>query len=441
MPSRLSPSALWMSATSTYWFVPSIVTVAAMGLALLTTAADRHVVEAAAFPAWFYGGGADGARALLSAVAGSMITVVSVTFSVTIVALTVSSQHFGPRLLSNFMRDTGAQLVLGGFIGTFAYCLLVLRTVQGEGEGYQRFVPHLSVTVAVILTLVSVAALIYYVHHVASSMQVSQITLAVVHDLEKAIDRLYPEQLGREAPLTDPITDPPASAIDVPFAKSGYVQHLETGRLLQLAAEADIVIWLRVQPGDFATEGLPLAAVHPPPADVEAFRARLDGCVSLGPDRTSGQDAGFPIQQLVEVALHALSSGINEPFTAITCLDRLGQGLARLATRHIPGEARTDSGGRLRVVAPRQSFGQFLDGAFFPIQAHLATAPDVGVHMLRVLARLAAVARRQEDRDAIARHARETRAQLGGAFEAGPYAAEAGRALRELETRLGPSAR
>jgi len=402
---RFSPIVIWTHLQGTYWFLPSVVTLAAIFLAVAFTQLDRHAWGADALPGWFYGGGADGARALLSAVAGSIITVVAVTFSVTIVALTVASQHFGPRLLNSFMRDRPAQLVLGTFIGTFAYCLVVLRSVQGEGDGYSVFVPHLAVTAALALTLVSVAALIYYVHHVAVSLQVSEIARAVTSNLEEAIDRLYPEHFGADAGPDQPLPKPPADAVDVPFNSSGYVQRLEGGRVLEAAVKADVVVWLRVRPGDFATEGLPVAVAAPPPRDPDAFARQLNGAIVLGADRTDQQDAGFPLQQLVEVSLHALSTGINEPFTAVTCIDRIGQGLARLATRRIPSPLRADDGGHVRVIAPLDSFRDLLDKSFDPIRAHATGSPVVGGHLLKVLSRIATVAQRAEDRAAIRRQA------------------------------------
>jgi uncharacterized membrane protein len=179
MQARFAPANLWAHLRSTYWFLPSLITLGCMGLAFGMIALDRHAADREMLPRWLTGGGSDGAREILSSVAGSIITVVSVTFSVTIVALTVASQHFGPRLLNNFMRDTAVQAVLGIFIGTFVYCLLVLRTVQGASDHYERFIPHLGVAGAMLLTLVSVGALIFYVHHVATAIQVSQIALNV----------------------------------------------------------------------------------------------------------------------------------------------------------------------------------------------------------------------------------------------------------------------
>ena len=391
----------WNRLRSTYWFVPAVMTAAAIGLAFALVEIDRMAPPGSNWVAWAYGGGADGARSLLSAVATSTITVISLTFSVTIVALTVSSQHFGPRLLNNFMRDTSAQLVLGMFIGTFAFCLIVLRSVQGEGGGYEKFVPHLSVTADVILALLSVATLIYYIHHVSISMQVSQIALTVSRDLERAIDRLYPEDAGTEREDVSEVPSVPSGALVVHADFNGYVQAIDLDAALGLAAAHRCTIWLRVHPGDFVCEGTALASASPEPSDRRGFEPALrDTCV-VGPDRTSQQDAEFPIQQLVEIALHALSPGINEPLTAITCIDRLGQGLARLAARRIPAPVRTDEKGRGRLVAEPRTFPQVLSAAVEPIALFAGDNPAIYGRLLGMLAVLAGRAHRPADIAAI----------------------------------------
>jgi uncharacterized membrane protein len=402
----IHPSAIWQRLLSTFWFIPSLVTLGAIACAFAFIELDERSSDASDLAGFIYGGGPEGARAVLSALAGSMITVVSVTFSVTVVALTVASQHFGPRLLSNFMRDKAAQLVLGTFIGTFAYCLVVLRTVRGESDQISAFVPHLAVTGAMALALMSVAMLIYYVHHVSASMQVSEITSGVATDLERSIERLYPERIGTDLSAGRGAPPPPPDAIPIEAAASGYVQAVESDDLLALATDCGTVIWLDVRPGDFVTRGGQIARMHPPPSDVPSAGRRLNDAIVLGADRSAHQDAGFPVQQLVEVALHALSPGINEPFTAITCIDRLGQGLSLLARRHTPSALRADEEGRLRVVTTPLTFSDLLGDAFDPMRPYAAKDPTVARHVIDVLTRVARQATREEDLDAIRRQGR-----------------------------------
>ena len=405
MRAAYTPVAIWQLLRSTYWFVPSLMTLAAVGLALLMVSVDRGTGSGWLI-GWLYSGGADGARALLSAVAGSTITVVSLTFSVTIVALTVTSQHFGPRLLNSFMRDLPAQVVLGAFIGTFSYCLMVLRTVRGEGDGLTQFVPHLAVTVAVALTLASVAALIYFIHHISASMQVATITTQISRDLREAIERLYPVDVGEATAehaneAAAALLMRPSDAAGIISTGAGYVQRIEADALMDLAREHDVTIWLATRPGEFLVAGVPIAFVTPPSALRASFADALNGLLLLGPDRTSTQDVGFAVQQLVEVALHALSPGMNEPFTAITCIDRLGEGLALLAGRSRPSPVRRDKSGTPRVVAHAETFAELLWEAVTPISVFAGPNPAISQRLLRTLEILSGAASAHEDRAAI----------------------------------------
>jgi uncharacterized membrane protein len=443
LPLRFHPVALFHRLRSTYWFLPSVVTIGAILLGVVLTTLDRSYSDAASWLGWAYGGGAEGARALLSAVAGSMITVVSVTFSVMVVALTVSSQHFGPRMLNSFMRDNPAQLVLGTFTGTFAYCLVVLRTVQGDGDGYSAFVPHLAVTGAVALSLLSVGMLIYYVHHVAASMQVSEITAQVARDFEQTIERLYPEQFGEgtHPPRPDPPRPGAAAHVGAAARESGYIQEIDGDAVLTLARRHDTTVWLTARPGDFVAAGCALAAADPAPADSGAFMRELLDAYVIGTDRTSRQDAGFAVQQLVEVALRALSPGVNEPYTAITAIDRLGQGLARLARRRIPSAVRKDDEGRVRVITEPQDFVGLLEAAFEPIAFFGGHNPAIAERLLQTLAHLAGAARRDEDRQALRRMADFTWAAAAKELTHERHRARLARCHQDAAARLDGGAR
>lgn len=388
---------------STYWFLPALLTVGTVLLSLVLVAIDRSLADVPVWLGWAYGGGADGARALLSAVAGSMITVVSVTFSVMVVALTVSSQHFGPRLLRSFMRDRPAQLVLGTFTGTFAYCLMVLRTVQGEGgDRYEQFVPHFAVAGAVALALVAVGALIYYVHHIAVSMQVTAITQRIGHELERAIERLYPEPIGRAAEAEgSPRPSVPPDAEQVRSTTTGYVQDVDEEALFQMTLGCRGTVWLDASPGDFVAKGDVIATFHAASGTPPTLADTVNEAYIIGSERSIEKDAGFAVQQLVEIALRALSPGVNEPFTAIVAIDWLGAPLAALAQRRIPGAIRTDDEQCVRIVAAPRTFVALLREAFEPIGLHAGPHPDVVGRLLDALARLADVAHRREDRQAI----------------------------------------
>lgn len=401
----MRPGVVWDRLRSAYWFLPSLLTLACILLAIGLVALDRSYAEVPGWLGWAYGGGADGARALLSAVAGSTITVVSVTFSVMVVALTVSSQHFGPRLLSSFMRDTVSQTVLGTFTGTFAYCLMVLRTVQGSnGDRYEVFIPHLAVTGSVVLTLISVAMLIYYVHHVAMSMQVSAITTRVTEDLERSIDRIYPDEIGETADADADAPMPlPAGHTIIRSLVSGYIQDVDGAALVSAAREARTTLWVLERPGAFVMDGQALAGAYPPPAESSTLVDRVRESISFGADRTSRQDVAYAGQQLVEVALRALSPGVNEPFTAITCIDRLAQGLALLSRRRAPSAQRLDEEGKIRVVAPPRAFEDLAEELLSPIARHAADEPMVLEHLRATIRTLADLTCRPADRAALER--------------------------------------
>jgi uncharacterized membrane protein len=240
-------------------------------------------------------------------------------------------------------------------------------------------------------------------------MQVSHISLMVSRDLEAAIDRLYPDA-GEEPARPDASVPPlPDGAAEVAGESNGYIQAVDLDAALALATKHDVTVWLCARPGHFVTTGAVLAAVHPPPARLRELAAQLRRTYVLGSDRSSHQDAAFAVQQLVEIALHALSPGINEPFTAITCIDRLAQGLAKLACRPLPSAVRTDGDGRPRLVAEPQSFTDLLEIAFEPITLYAGPNPAIYQRLLETLETLARRARRPSDRAGIAQQAERVR--------------------------------
>lgn len=379
---------------SSFWFVPTLMSVGAALLALVTLAIDARLSdEVRSGLTWLYGGSPEGARSLLSTVASSAITVAGTTFSITIAALSLASSQFGPRLLRTFVRDTGNQVVLGTFVATFLYCLLVVRTVRGLED--TRVVPHLSVTVGVLLAIANLGVLIYFIHHVAMSLRADQVIAAVGHDLDDAVAHLFPKQLGHglvaqragvEAPAA-PATAAP-DAIPVALDHDGYLQVLDIDTLMGLATEHDLVVTLLRRPGDFIVADEPAALVWPAGRVDDELREAITGAFILGRERSAQQDVLFVVNQLVEVAARALSPGINDPFTAITCLDRLGAVLCRVARLPLPDGRRYDEGGRLRVIATPIRFDELVDAAFDQIRYYGRDNLLVMGRLLETLARV-----------------------------------------------------
>jgi uncharacterized membrane protein len=395
---------LWEAVSGSLWFVPALLTVIA---ALLSVATLRIDVWMPDDSEWGYSGGVEGAREVLSTVAGSMITVAGVAFSVMIVALTLASQQFGPRLLRNFMRDRGNQVVLGTFISTFTYCLLVLRTI---GRGADDFVPHASVTVAIVLALLSLGVLIYFIHHAAVTIQAPQVIAMVAQDLAKSIQRIFPDKVGEAPPEAAGARAEARTLSDldsdcIPANATGYLRSVDGDQLLKAAADEDLVLQLEHRPGEFVVEGTPLVRARPP---LRARQQTLDDIRSafvLGEERTHLQDVEFGIQQLVEIAVRALSPGVNDPFTALNCIDRLVQALCRLAERAFPSGYRYDDNGNLRVIARALTFSELVDAAFDQIRQYGRSTVEVNIRLLDGIATIARRTQRKSDRDALMRQA------------------------------------
>jgi len=407
-------STWWDTLHSSFWFIPALMTLLASALALVLVDLDgRDFVRARNF---LYSGGVEGARSMLSAIASSVLSLAGVTFSITIAALTLASGQFGPRLLRNFIRDRGNQFVLGAFIGTFMYCLLVLRAVRGVEEN--RFVPHLSVTVAVALAVLCVSALIYFVHHISQSIQAAQVIATVGNEFDAAVERLFPCTMG-SGPRESENTDDEHAARDI-FAvfeqnfravtaqSGGYVQSVDGEGLMKLAVQNDCILHLPHRPGALVIAGDTLTRVSPAERLDDAMQKAINGAFSFGVQRTDAQDALFPLDQLSEIAVRALSPGINDPFTAMRCLDRQGQALALLAQREIPSGLRYDDNGCLRVITHALTFAQAADAAFGPIRHYASDSAAVSGHILEIIARVAPHLKRKADRAALHRHAEKT---------------------------------
>jgi uncharacterized membrane protein len=394
-----------------FWFLPAGMAGVAVALALVSVTVDEPLTEWLALNlGWTFTGGAEGASAVLGIVAGSMITIAGVVFSMTLVVLSLASAQLGPRLLRVFMSDSTTQVVLGTFIATFLYCLLVLRTIRRAEE--VAFVPHLSVTLGVLLAVASVGVLIYFIHHVCVSIQANEIAARVGKELIERIDHLFPEHIGRGAQGIP--TEPPDAGFFEAFdqearpvgaAGDGYLQFIDGEALLALAVDEDLVVRLERKPGNYVVASCPLVLVWPGNRVTDRLTSQVQSLFVLGHQRTSDQDIEFAVNQLVEIAVRALSPGLNDPFTAITCVDHLGAALCRLATRDMPSPYRHDRQNQLRVIAPTSTFPAVMDAAFNQIRQYGRTSAAVTIRLLETIAVVAGFAHRPEDRATLSRHA------------------------------------
>jgi uncharacterized membrane protein len=407
---RLWVLRTWDELHTTYWFLPTLLAAAAIILAWVTPVLDRFIQSQSAHEArWAYTGSPDGARAVLSTIAGSMITVAGVVFSINIVALSLASAQFGPRLLRSFIRDRRNQFVLGTFTATFIYCLLVLLAVRGKE--HEQFVPGISVSLGILFSLIDICLLIYYIHHVTISIQVTQVIATVEQELCEAIDRLWPEELGHEPPNPinleqlglPPLMDEQSVAVDA--SKSGYVDAINDADLIRLAQDRGLIIRLARRPGHFVVNGGPLAMVWPGDKINDDLCQAINKAFILSSQRTPFQDVEYVVERLVEIAVRALSPAINDPFTAMTCIDRLGEALCRLAQRSVPSPYRCDAENRLRIITHPPTFEGVVDAAFNQIRQYGCTSPAILIRMLENLAVVASHTHREDVWMALKRHA------------------------------------
>jgi uncharacterized membrane protein len=401
----------WQSVRGSYWFVPALMAIAAGALAYVTLWADDIVSsEQITGFGWLYTGGASGARAVLSAVVQSTITVTGTVFSITIAVLVLASNQFGPRLLRTFMRDSGNQVVLGTFIATFVYCLLILRQVRDLDDN--DFVPYISVTTGSALAIVAIGVLIYFIHHIARSIQAPNVIATAAGELDGAIKRLFPEMIGEGE--DEPETPPAGQAVPQGFergsgpiaaTRSGYLVAVDGDRLLTIAGEHDVIVRLDRRPGQFVVEGQNLVTVWPKNRITPDLSERICGAFLFGNERTPSQDVGFAFSQVVEIAVRALSPSLNDPFTAITCIDRLSAGLCMLAQRRTPSPFRFDDQQKLRVIAEPDAFPEMADIAFNQIRQYGASSVAVMSRMLEAIRTVATCAGTHEQRLVLLRHA------------------------------------
>lgn len=386
---------VWDELRGSYWFIPSMMALSAMACALFLTQTP-WVLELSLFndSQWLYKSTPEAAREVLSTIAGSMITVASVTFSITIASVAYAASQFGPRLLTNFMSDRGNQWTLGTFIATFLYCLMVLRTLTGSDSDPDSadFVPQIAVAGSVLFGVASIGVLIYFIHHVPASIHASNVIAEVGRQMLDSLDALYSRaEQGHEVPSGDKVSQVHydlrnSQALHASF--DGFVQFVDHPTLMALAEELDTTVVLDVRPGDYVSQGSCLGWVLSTDSLEAEEAARFESAFLFGMKRTAAQDVMFLAQELIEIAARALSPGVNDPFTAMNCLDWLGSSLGVVATKPQVEGHHYGSEGQLRLVAKYISRELFINNNLSRIRVYAATDRNAALHFCAVMGRL-----------------------------------------------------
>lgn len=401
---------VWQDVRSSLWFLPSVIVLGAIVLALGLI--EAHNSEGTRLlERWpvLSGAGADGARGLLVTIAGSMISLAGVVFSITIVALSLASGQYTSRVLRNFMNNRVNQTVLGVFVGIFAYCLVVLRTIRGGDEG--AFVPFLAVLMALILALLGIAMLIHFIHHIVLSIQAANILAEAAEETLRMIDQTLPQANGEEDDDEEDEEEwhteslPGGNRQPIHATATGYLQHLDTGGIAAFATRLGTHVRMTRRVGEFVIEGVPVAYIAGSAAPAGNDLRYFSSLYAVGRQRTIQQDPAFGIRQLVDAALKALSPGINDTTTALMSVDYLTAILVRIAGRRIVSRYH-DPDGTLRLVTRARNYVGLCGQAFDQIRQNAGGNMAVLERLLESLALLATRSPSPARRQGLLEHAR-----------------------------------
>jgi uncharacterized membrane protein len=388
------------------WIIPLLISAGALALAfwILTSNAGFLRGWSDGELWWLYQGDASSARDLLSSLLSGLITMTSLVVSMTFIILTLAANQLGPRLVPTFMADRQIQTVLGLFLGTILYVLLVLRSLD-DTLGRES-VPHVAVTVGSVLTVVCLYALLFYVHKIARATVADNVVAQVADDLRRDIHSMLPEKDKTER--APPAGSPPGPGsapvvLALSLGRSGYIQVVDYDRLAALACRENALLEVKVRAGHFVLRNGEHVLVHGErPLGNRAAEAIRSAFV-VGGERSPAQDLEYGLRQLVEIALRALSPGVNDPYTAIAVIDRLGAALEEILQHGLQPTLLRDPKGEVRVIAGRSDAQGLVDAAFDGIRQAGRDLPGILIRMADVLGQLAPVLDSGEARDAVLR--------------------------------------
>ncbi len=399
----------WGELKATFWFIPVMILVFSVLLSVGLVSLDGLVsFQQDGLTRFFFVKGSDSARIILSTISGGMIGVAGTVFSVTLVALTLASSQFGPRLIKNFMYVRLNQVVLGSYISTYLYCLLVLNAIK-DGDDY-TFIPSISILVAIVAAVGNIILLIIFIHQIAISIQADKVISDISDFISKQLKTLFPEKMGEEIEDDEEIDSAAdikgySKRIAIKAPRSGYLQYIDHETLLELITSNAALLELYYRPGAHMVEGLEIGMLHTNEDWDEDELEKVFNQFVIGKTKTSQQDLEYSIQQMVEIAARALSPGVNDPFTAIACIDNLTATLCYLAQAKFPSKHRFDEEGTLRVIVDTVGFRGVLDTAFNQIRQFSAGNTAVIIRLMEALITIHGFIKEEKYKKAVVKHA------------------------------------
>lgn len=399
---------LWNELKVSFWFIPTLMILAAVASAVGFIVLDsRYAYTPNGFVKYFFSGSVDSARSILSTISGAMIGVAGTIFSITLVVLALASSQLGSRLVRNFMYDRLNQVVLGTYVSTFIYCLIILNSIKATGD--TTFVPVLSVFAAMVAAIAGIILLIVFIHHVSVSIQSDKVISDISDSMSKSIQKLFPEAIGheeeKEKPDLESLREKATAITEIKCLKGGYLQSVDGRGLLNIAEKHDSLIIIYYRPGDYLVKDMVIGEILCYKECKEDVLIPINDDFIIGKVRTSLQDAEFSIHQMVEVASRALSPGVNDPYTAIACIDNLTSVMCYLTRAGFPSPYRYGKEGELRLIADNHTFAGMLNASFNSIRQYSEGNPSVLIRLLESLHTILKLTVKEEYRNEVIRHA------------------------------------
>lgn len=401
---------IWYELTGSFWFLPILIILFSIGLASGLIVLDRAVdFGSVVYLQQILTESADSARSVLSTISGAMIGVAGTVFSITLVALTLASSQFGSRLLRNFMHERINQIVLGTYISTYVYCLIVLNVVKDNST--ETFIPALSILVAILAAVANIILLIVFIHHISMSIQADKVISDISASLMENIERIFSEEFEGEDIATHQTENLAHYLKEFSYSKTlysskdGYLQYLYNQSLFEAAKTHDYLIVTYHRIGSYLVKNEPVLSIYSKSEFKDDSPVDFSGNFILGNTRIPQQDAEHSIHQMVEIACRALSPGINDPFTAIACIDNLTSTLCYLTKVEFPSRYKFDDKHQLRYVFKPLTYQGMLDAAFLQIRQFSKGSPAVVIRLMEAMVTIYTFANRSTDKQAVKEHA------------------------------------